>query len=248
MVLSTRKRKKGGMSKGTERKLKSRANWTACFLRASLTAQCGWLCLSLSLSYSLYLSLPLSLSLITLFQAEEKEDGRGGKRERKRLVSTVMTDERERDRFCLVAHLFSFSLFFLSSLSLFFLKSTYVPLSRSLPPERLSVPVSNLLITPPLLSLVFSTLIPKTSIHPFPISSSFPLISSHFMQACFQHHMDRSMWTLHPYTQAECLILTPWRHQCAAVPYLQRLSTRSDKFFCTKLWKWLLDILCSVSY
>lgn len=33
----------------------------------------------------------------------------GQTRKRKRLVSTVMADERELDRFCLVAHLSSFS-------------------------------------------------------------------------------------------------------------------------------------------
>lgn len=97
-----------GVSKSEERKLKSRANWTACFLRAPLTAQCGWLCLFLS---PLSLTVPTSLALSDyLFPGEGER--RREKRERKRLVSTVMADERERDRFCLVAHLSSFSLSF----------------------------------------------------------------------------------------------------------------------------------------
>lgn len=85
-----------------KRKSKSRANWTACFLRVPLTAQSGWLCHFLSAP------LPLSLSLITSLRV--KEDGGAGRRGEEGLVSTVMPDEREEGRFCSAAHLFLFSL------------------------------------------------------------------------------------------------------------------------------------------
>lgn len=81
---------------------KSRANWRACFFRAPLTAPSEGLC------YFLFPPPPpLSLSHITSLQEEER---RGAERGGKRLVSTVMADERERGRFCTDAHLFSLCL------------------------------------------------------------------------------------------------------------------------------------------
>lgn len=111
-----REEEEEGGSKSEERKLKSTANCTACFLRAPLTARCERLRLSPCPCLSHPLWLPLSRRSTEKMWEREK-------RQRKRLVSTVMVDERERDRFCLVAHLCSFPLSpFPPSLSLFFLK------------------------------------------------------------------------------------------------------------------------------
>lgn len=94
-----------GVRKSMGRKLKSRANCGACFLSMALTAQWSWLCLPLFLSVLTSLAYSDCLFLSGKERRWEKE--RGGTR--KRLVSTAMADEREPDRFCLVAHLFSFS-------------------------------------------------------------------------------------------------------------------------------------------
>lgn len=137
-------------SKRQERKAKSRANWTACFLRVPLTAQAGWLCHFLSAS------LPLSLSLITSMRAKKnREEG-----ERKGLVSTVMPDERKEGRFCSAAHLFFFTLL------LFLLIQHVLPLILT------SFPVSILLISSSNIQRIFnpSHSSPPSHVYRLPIS------------------------------------------------------------------------------
>lgn len=139
MVLSTRKRKKGGMSKGTERKLKSRANWTACFLRASLTAQCGWLCLSLFLSLLLPLSVSTSLSLSDYLVPGGGERGRQRGKEGEEEASFHGDDWWKRTRQVLLG---CTPLLFLSVLSLFsqsVLPQIHLCSSLSLSPSRTSL-------------------------------------------------------------------------------------------------------------
>lgn len=118
---------------------KSRANWRACFFRAPLTAPSEGLC------YFLFPPPPpLSLSHITSLQEEER---RGAERGGKRLVSTVMADERERGRFCTDAHLFSLCLL-PPPLCQSFLSQTACPPTLSSPLKHLSLCV---LIRPPFL-------------------------------------------------------------------------------------------------
>lgn len=82
-------------------------------------------CASSPLSFVATTSLALSDYLFPGEGERRWERGKEGERERKRLVSTVMADERKRDRFCLVAHLSSLSSFPL--FTLLFLKSTPAP-------------------------------------------------------------------------------------------------------------------------
>lgn len=101
--------------RGKEVRKKSGANWPACFLRPPLTSHCG----GVLLFQALFCLAATSLTLCDyLFpgQGERRWESGIERRERKRLVSTVMADERERDRFCLVAHLSPISFFFPFSL------------------------------------------------------------------------------------------------------------------------------------
>lgn len=130
--------RRGGSEHGRGKEVE--ANWAACFLRPPLTAHCGWLCLFLSFSFFATTSLTLCDYLFP-GRRREKMGERERRRERKRLVSTAMADERKRDRFCLVAHLSSLSLSLsfplfhsvirqIHQCSLFLLKHIAVPLSR----------------------------------------------------------------------------------------------------------------------
>lgn len=127
----------------------------------------------------------------------------------------MMADERERGRFCSVAHLFSISLFFPPSLSLSLLKQQSPP-----PRKHLSVHVSNLLTAPPSLYLVFSH-IHKTLIHPIPV---FPLICYRFHTWLFQDSLHAAS-KHYTHMLLLCLILNPGPLMCCHNSFCSSVKT-----------------------
>ena len=179
--LENRGEEEEGVSKSEERKLKSRANWTACFLRAPLTAQCGWLCLFLSLS------VPTSLTLSDyLFPGEEREDGREGKEgEEEASFHSDGWWKRTRQVLlgCTPLLFLSLSVCCSSNANVLIL-SPSPSLSPCLSPKHFFLPVSNLLIIPSLLPFFY---VHYQNIHS--LLSIFPVIFLSslltFFHACF---------------------------------------------------------------
>lgn len=130
--------REGGSEQRTGKKVEKQSKLDCLFPRSASDSSV-WVTVPLSFSLSLPPSLCASASLALsdyLFAGEGKRSWEG-KRRRRRLVSTVMADERERGRFCSVAHLFSLSLSLLPPFSQSVPTQTAKPPPR--PPENISL-------------------------------------------------------------------------------------------------------------